>query len=163
MSFSFIPCLLVKIDIQELKSVNYCSALAGLELELWYFSLGRQELTCQQHACASQERGEHVVQSRRQLGVVGWLVGCLTSQQHACASQERGQHVVQSRRQLGVVSLFVGCLTSQQHASVSQRRIYSDNIIVRAATLRQKLKIKLSTSPSHSILTPGRPVPALTL
>ena len=28
---------------------------------------------------------------------------------------------------------------------------------------RLKLQIKLSTSPSHSILTPGRPVPALTL
>ena len=35
--------------------------------------------------------------------------------------------------------------------------------ILRAATLRYKLQIQLSTSPSHSILTPGRPVPALTL
>ena len=35
--------------------------------------------------------------------------------------------------------------------------------ILRAATLRQKLQIQLPTSPSHSILTPGRPVPALTL
>ena len=34
---------------------------------------------------------------------------------------------------------------------------------VRAATLRYKLQIQLSTSPSHSILTPGRPVPVLTL
>ena len=33
----------------------------------------------------------------------------------------------------------------------------------RAATLRQKLQIKLSISPSHSILTPGQPVPELTL
>ena len=39
----------------------------------------------------------------------------------------------------------------------------SAQTIVRAATLKQKLQIKLSTSPSHSILTPGRPVPALTL
>ena len=39
----------------------------------------------------------------------------------------------------------------------------SAQIILRAATLRQKLQIKLSTSPSPSILTPGRPVPALTL
>ena len=39
----------------------------------------------------------------------------------------------------------------------------SAQTILRAATLRQKLQIKLSTSPSHSILTPGRPVPALTL
>ena len=35
--------------------------------------------------------------------------------------------------------------------------------MARAATLRKKLQTKLSTSPSHSILTPGRQVPALTL
>ena len=35
--------------------------------------------------------------------------------------------------------------------------------ILRAAKPRQKLQIKLSTSPSHSILTSGQPVPALTL
>ena len=29
----------------------------------------------------------------------------------------------------------------------------------RAATLRQKLQVTLSTSPSHRILTPGQPVP----
>ena len=39
----------------------------------------------------------------------------------------------------------------------------SARTVVRAATLRQKLQIKLSTSPSHSILTPGRPVPVRTL
>ena len=39
----------------------------------------------------------------------------------------------------------------------------SAQTIVRAATLRYKLLIQLSTSPSHSILTPGRPVAALTL
>ena len=39
----------------------------------------------------------------------------------------------------------------------------SAQTIARAATLRQKLQIKLSTSSSHSILTSGRPVPALTL
>ena len=31
------------------------------------------------------------------------------------------------------------------------------------ATLKQKLQIKSSTSPRHRILTPGQPVPALTL
>ena len=56
--------------------------------------------------------------------------------------------------------LFVGVLTSQQHASVSQGRICAN---VRAVTLRQKLQIKLFISPSHSILTPGKPVPALAL
>ena len=39
----------------------------------------------------------------------------------------------------------------------------STQTIVRAATLRQNLQVKLSTSPSHSILTPGRLVPTLTL
>ena len=39
----------------------------------------------------------------------------------------------------------------------------SPQTIVRAATLRQKLQFQLCSSPSHSILTPGRPVPALTL
>ena len=51
-------------------------------------------------------------------------------------------------------------LTSQQQASVSHDHICS---IVQAAMLRQKLQIKLSISPCHSILTPGWPVPALTL
>ena len=35
--------------------------------------------------------------------------------------------------------------------------------IVCAATLRYKLQIQLSISPSHSILMAGQPVPALTL
>ena len=34
---------------------------------------------------------------------------------------------------------------------------------VRAARMRLKLLIEISTSPSHSILTPDLPVPALTL
>ena len=34
---------------------------------------------------------------------------------------------------------------------------------VHAATLAQKLQIQLSVSPSHSILTPSKPVPALAL
>ena len=49
----------------------------------------------------------------------------------------------------------------------SNMRVYlrdrSAQTILRAATLRQKLQIQLSISPSHSILTPGRPVPVLTL
>ena len=49
----------------------------------------------------------------------------------------------------------------------SERLVYlrdgSAQTVFRAATLRQKLLIKRSTSPSHSILTPGRPVPVLTL
>ena len=54
------------------------------------------------------------------------------------------------------------CLRSQQQASVSQRRICSGNCTC-CHTEVEKLQIKLSTSPSHSILTPGRAVPAQTL
>ena len=38
----------------------------------------------------------------------------------------------------------------------------SAQTIVRAATLRHKLQVKHSISPTHIILTPGQPVPALT-
>ena len=51
--------------------------------------------------------------------------------------------------------LFVGCLTSQQSMRVYLRD-GSTQTILHAATLRQKLQIKLSISPSHSILTPGQ-------
>ena len=34
---------------------------------------------------------------------------------------------------------------------------------LRAGTLRQKLQVQLSTSPGHSILTRGQPVPELAL
>ena len=34
--------------------------------------------------------------------------------------------------------------------------------VVRAVALRQKSKIKLAVSPSHSMLTLGQPVPVLT-
>ena len=47
-----------------------------------------------------------------------------------------------------------------QHASVSQERICSDNL---TSCKTENLQIQLSTSPSHSILTPGQPVLALTL
>ena len=59
-----------------------------------------------------------------------------------------------------LVCLFVGCLPSNMQVYL---RDGSAKTIVRAATLRQKLQIKLSISPSHSILTLGRPVPMLTL
>ena len=39
----------------------------------------------------------------------------------------------------------------------------SAQTILHAATLRQKLQIQLSISPSHNILTLGQPVLALTL
>ena len=57
--------------------------------------------------------------------------------------------------------VLVGCLTSQQHASVSQGRICSDNFTCCHTEI--EVADQLSISPSHSILTPGQPVPALTL
>ena len=56
--------------------------------------------------------------------------------------------------------LFVGCLTSQQHASVSQGRICSDNL-TRCHTETEVADQTFHLT--HSILTPGRPVPALIL
>ena len=54
--------------------------------------------------------------------------------------------------------VFLGCLASQQHADISQgHRICS------AATVRQKLQMKLIIPPSQYILTPDQPVLALTL
>ena len=49
--------------------------------------------------------------------------------------------------------LFVGRLTSQQQASVS--RDGSALTVLRAATVRYKLQIRLSTLASHSMLTLG--------
>ena len=62
---------------------------------------------------------------------------------------------------LRFVCLLVGCLTSQQHASVSQGRICSRQFTCCHTEI--EAADQTSTSPSHSILTPGRPVPALTL
>ena len=62
------------------------------------------------------------------------------------------------------VSLFVGwllaCLTSQQQASVSQGRICPDNF----TCCHTEIEVADPTFYlTHSILTPGRPVPELTL
>ena len=53
--------------------------------------------------------------------------------------------------------LMVAYLTSKQQASVSQGRICSD--MCKCC----HTEIKLYISPSHSILTPGQPIPALIL
>ena len=60
------------------------------------------------------------------------------------------------------VCWLVGCLTSQKHTMLYLRD-GSGQTIIRAAALRWKLQITLSTSPSLSILTPGQPVPLLLL
>ena len=58
------------------------------------------------------------------------------------------------------VCLLVGCLASQQQASVSQGRICSDNF----TCCHTETEVADQTFYlTHSILTPGRPVPVLTL
>ena len=57
----------------------------------------------------------------------------------------------------GFVCWLLACLLNVP--ATSQGRICKETL--NAATLRKKLQIKLSTSPSHSIPTPGQPVPAL--
>ena len=61
----------------------------------------------------------------------------------------------------GRCCLLVGCLTPQQHASVSQVRISSNNFTCCHTEI--KAADQTFSSPSHSILTPDQPVPALTL
>ena len=58
-------------------------------------------------------------------------------------------------------SFFVGCLTSLQHASVSQGWICSNNFM--CCHTDTEVADQTYISPSHSILTLGRPVPVLTL
>ena len=57
--------------------------------------------------------------------------------------------------------LFVGCLTSHKHAGVSQARICSDNCTCCHTDIEVADQTVYLTQ--HSILTPGQPVPALTL
>ena len=45
----------------------------------------------------------------------------------------------------------------------TRQRISWTAMLREVSTLRYKLQIKLSVSPSHGILTPGQPAPALTL
>ena len=56
---------------------------------------------------------------------------------------------------------MAGCLTSQQHADVSQGRIRSDKFTCRHTEI--EVDGQTFISPSRSMLTPGQPVPAMTL
>ena len=111
-------------------------------------------VTSQQHASVSQ--GRICLTSQQHASVSQGRI-CLTSQQHARVSQGR---ICLTSQQHARVSQGRICLTSQQHARASQGRICSDNC-KRCHT--EKEAADQTTSPSHSILTPGRPVPALTL
>ena len=61
--------------------------------------------------------------------------------------------------------VLVGVLLVDQRPSnmLVYLRDGSAQTSLRATTLRQKLQIKRFTLPSHNMLTPGQPVPALTL
>ena len=57
---------------------------------------------------------------------------------------------------------LVGCLLAKRPSNMQvYLRDGSAQTVLPAATLRCKLQTKLPISPSHSILTPGKPVPAL--
>ena len=60
-------------------------------------------------------------------------------------------------------SLFVGWFLKCPSSMLVYLRDRSTQTSVHAAILRWKVQIKLSISPSHSLLTQGRPVQALTL
>ena len=68
-----------------------------------------------------------------------------------------GDTVIRGQRR----RLLAGCLTSQQQTSVSQGRIYSDNCTCCHAEIEVAAQNFHLTS--HSILTPGQPVSALTI
>ena len=80
-------------------------------------------------------------------------------------NQNQNQNQNQKKKKKTMLTIWgcwlVGSLTSQQHASVSQGRICSDNL----TCCHTEIEVADQTfiSPSHSILTPGQPVPALTL
>ena len=61
------------------------------------------------------------------------------------------------------VCLLVSCFTSQQHASVSQGQICSDNCTCCHTEIEVADQTFHLTQYSHSILTRGQPVLALTL
>ena len=84
--------------------------------------------------------------------------------------QHEGRVVITSQKRsteclLGSMLVSSHCLLVSEHPSnmLVYIRDGSAQTSVHAATLRQKLQIKLSLSPSHSILTPHQPVPVLTL
>ena len=71
-----------------------------------------------------------------------------------------GQRVGGTGNQRVEFCWLVACLMSQQHASVSQGLTCSHNST--CVLLRGDRVADQSISPSHRILTPGRPVPVLT-
>ena len=80
-----------------------------------------------------------------------------------CFSKTRQDYVIVVRRRITVKRLF--CFGVVWRPSNMQGIHLSDGsvkTILCAATLRRKLQVKLTIAPSHNILTPNRPVLALT-
>ena len=74
--------------------------------------------------------------------------------------RERERERERERGGVGECYLLVAERPSNMQAYL---RDGSAQAILRAATQRQKLQIKLPTSPCYSILIPSPPIPALTL
>ena len=119
----------------------------------WYGHVTRSSGTGQDCPTRNSSRRETKRQTEETMGRQHQRVDWPWMEYHTTESREpRGMEVV----------WLVACLTSQQHASVSQGRVCSDNFNVLPHWDRS-CRLELSISPSHSILTPGRPVLALTL
>ena len=80
----------------------------------------------------------------------------------SCDQENPTAHSIRHRL-VGLVVVVVGWLLNVPATCECISGTDLHRQFLRAATLRWKLQIQLSISPSHSILTPGRPVPALTL
>ena len=82
-----------------------------------------------------------------------------STKDESAQSEQRGSRSFLTKRMRKTklrCCLLVGCLTSQQHASVSQGQISSDNSTCCHSEIELVAdQIKLSTSPTHSILTLG--------
>ena len=81
---------------------------------------------------------------------------CIQPYEEVCA-----RYCVRKRGWGWVDSLLIDCLMSQQHACASLGQICSDNCT--CCHTEMEVADQTSTSPSHSMLTLGRSVPAETL
>ena len=150
--------IIIKIMITEQVYLTTCS----VDLYLSAVSMQRAPVL----ASAVQHAVPHCTVLSDHQHILAWDTGCdlLTSDPCFDVCQHRLAHwlaVAFADWCLVRSGLHQNCLLVAQRPS--NMRVYlrdrSAQTILRAATLRQKLQTKLSIPPSHSILTPGQPVP----
>ena len=94
-------------------------------------------------------------------GLVGWLVSLFTSQQHASVFQSWLVGCLRPNNML--VYFRVGCLLNVPVTCQCISGTDLLGLLLRAATPRYKLQIKLAVSSSNSISTPAQPVLVITI